>query len=69
MFDVIELAAVFVTGGVSGVFAMVLIGIHSEEHNMSLTGSARPHTGATRRMLGIHFLDATEPADDHAAVR
>ena len=54
MFNIIVLAAVFVSGGVCGVFAMVLVGIHSEERSMSLNSEARTHTAATRRMLGVH---------------
>lgn len=48
------LLAVFLSGGVLGVFLFLLVGIHTEERRMSLTGT--PHsrtTSSTRRFLGL----------------
>ena len=48
------LLAVFLSGGVLGVFVTLLAGIHSEERRMSLTGSPQSRTAAsTRRLLGV----------------
>ena len=48
------LFAVFLSGGVLGVFLFLLIGIHAEEHRMSLTGTPGSRTTAsTRRLLGV----------------
>ncbi|GLW63986.1 hypothetical protein Arub01_22300 [Actinomadura rubrobrunea] len=48
------LLAVFISGGVLGVFATLLAGIHAEERRMSLTHSPQSRTAAsTRRLLGV----------------
>lgn len=48
------LLAVFLSGGVLGAFVFLLVGIHAEEHRMSLTGTPDSRTTAsTRRFLGV----------------
>ncbi|MEV0660812.1 hypothetical protein ACIBI3_11400 [Actinomadura luteofluorescens] len=48
------LLAVFLTGAALGVFLFLLVGIHIEEHRMSLTGTPGSRTTAsTRRFLGV----------------
>lgn len=50
----IPLIAVFLSGGALGVFLFLLVGIHTEERRMSLTGTTRTRTTAsTRRLLGV----------------
>ncbi|GAA4232566.1 hypothetical protein GCM10022254_32770 [Actinomadura meridiana] len=50
----ILLLAVFLAGSALGAFVFLLIGIHAEEHHMSLTGTPGSRTTAsTRRLLGV----------------
>ena len=53
-------------------FAMVLIGIRSEERHMSLNEAPRTGTGATRLVLGVHVRQGSSaalPADVAARAR
>lgn len=48
------LIAVFLSGAVIGVLAILVAAIRSDDRAMNLTGPARTRTGAaTRRLLGV----------------
>jgi hypothetical protein len=68
----VMLLAVFLAGGAAGAFVTLLVGIHTEEHRMSLTSTARtPATSATRRCLGVTVRTQTpdENPDRHSLTR
>jgi hypothetical protein len=62
--------AVFIGGGVLGAFLLLLVGIHTEERHMSLTGSAQSRTTAsTRRLLGVTVREHSSTDTRHSLTR
>ncbi|MDL4817756.1 hypothetical protein [Actinomadura opuntiae] len=54
------LLAVFLSGAAVAVFLFLLVGIHLEEHRMSLTSASRSRTTtSTRRLLGVTVRNQT----------
>lgn len=47
----VSIIAVFLAGAVSGIFAMIVIGIRAEERRITRTGAPRSVTGAASRCL------------------
>jgi hypothetical protein len=65
-------AAVFVSGVVIGVLAMIVIGIHAEQHRSArVDGRANTVTGAASRRLGLLNVRVadTRDGDEQAQVR
>ncbi|MFD0851230.1 hypothetical protein ACFQ07_03320 [Actinomadura adrarensis] len=55
-----SLIAVFLAGSVCGIFAMLVIGIHSEERRVTRTGTSSSLAGsASRRFLSTQTCDDT----------
>jgi hypothetical protein len=60
---IITLAAVFLAGCALGAFAVLLLGIRTEERHMSLHGTPRTLAGASTRRVLAHVR---QPDDDAA---
>jgi hypothetical protein len=60
----IAFLAVFLAGGSLGAFAVLVIGIHADEHRMSLKAKAPANSRAeagTRRVLGVGVRTVHDP--------
>lgn len=64
MILILTATAVFIGGLAVGVLAMVVIGIHAEQHRSArIGGQANTLTGAASRRLGLLSARVTDSAD------